>query len=299
MQKYDISEPAFPCLIFTDESDFERHVIVSLERDDPLKSFCQHVLLPLSEQFRALCKYWKRRDSLRWILANVDRARHSFSTLPVEIEVMAIETNTQRSLIEAQHGAIQAQLDELSRAKAQREEERASIAPEQADVVQKLRLALQAVVAGECTFHSDGHQDLEMARLERRLSKEEQRLKSYEDTGLALEANEISRLQNESRSLNTKICDLELKRKAIEEELVRARATLMDWSPEKLSRESALIQNVETQLDAEGYGDKVVRTDRPSVFAAIEAMLETGKLGVRRQSPSDKEEEMRSFEKRT
>jgi CHAT domain len=289
MEKYEIAESELPCLLFTDAVDFERHLVVSLERDDPLESLYRHVLSPLSDGFNALSSFWKRRDGLRCAYSDLERAKERVVGLPHEIEQLVVEEKNQRALLEEQRQSVEAQVEELSQSRAKREAEREALSSHQVGKVKSLRDELQAIADGKRTFRSDAQKAIESARLERNLLREEQRLSGYENSSLTREAREISRLNNTLRSLELEISHLEWRRKNCEEDLARTRVTLETWPPEKLAQESAQIHAMAASLEAEGFDrDKVVRADHPSAFAAIEAMHRTGKLGAHGREPAYK-----------
>src|ERR1043166_1875517 len=172
MALYDIPESALPCLLFTDGDDHKKHLVVQLDPREPLNSLQAHVVKPLSDEFGALSKYWKRRDDFLRPKSMAQRATDGVAQLQPEIAKLTTEIERQSQIVPEQIREKQAKLDGL---KKERQEKRAG----QGKVVQELAEALAKIVRGERQFRSPEEQKQETAKLNKRLSRERQRLEAY------------------------------------------------------------------------------------------------------------------------
>jgi hypothetical protein len=140
---------------------------------------------------------------------------------------------------------------------------------------------LAAIARGEGQFRSDGHRAMEVAKLEKRLLREQRSAAAYYSHAWNEETDLMREQRNEIERIRNRIPDLERNRKRLEEDLATESRRVKDHSPDRLTREKATIQQMAEELEGAGYGADILRADGPSAFAAIEVMSQNGLLGFR------------------
>jgi len=279
MQIYDIRESSLPCLLFTDGNNLKKHLVVQLNPGEPLKSLYTNVLKPLSDQFAALSKYWALRENIPWWEGLASEATDAVLLLPVEIAKINAEIERQHQAVPEEIREAQEKLDALTEAQQKRLAARSLLTAAKAETVQKMKEELAAINRGDRQFRSLAQRTMETAMLEKRLLREQQSLAAYTNDVLDDETYSMRSQRREIEQLCDLIPDLERKRNRLLTDLTIQNKRIEDYSPDKLKKEKAAVQQMAESLEAAGYGPEILRADRASAFAAIEVMFRNGLLG--------------------
>lgn len=285
IELYQISESLLPCLLFTDGKDLKNHLVVQLDPDDPLQSLYAHVLTPLSEQFSDLSNFWDRRDSLPWKKDAANQAMKKAALLRDKINSITDDVDRQRVVIPERIQALENSIGELRKAQRNRIVTALCNSEIQDTKIVELADELAAISGGERRFRSDAQMELEIARLQKRLFRERQRVTAHTKINFDDETSQIRELKETVLQLVKHCPALEEKRRAFESELAREQKIIEDYSPEKVEQERVSIQKAENALKTTGYGKETLEASTPSAFAAIEVMYRRELLGLPRINP--------------
>ena len=272
----------------------------------------------LSKYWGHRANFSRKQSTARWAADAVTKLPTEIAEVTAEIEhqgqIIPERIRIKQEKLDRREKAYKERIDEskkahkekiseLKKARERARQEKLSALPltnsEQGEVVKELIEELATIARGERQFRSLAQQTLEMARIEKRLFRARQRLAAHmgvelkEDrTGVNLneestdvdaneEIDQIRRLRAEIEQLHDCIPSLERKRERLENDLRRETKALEDHLPEKLRREKQAIQRMAKKLEGHGYGPKILDTDQPLAFAAIEVMFRSKLLGIR------------------
>jgi hypothetical protein len=331
-------------MLFVDPSQPEGRVVVRLNTDDPLQSLYAEVLGPLSDELGQLSKFWSCRDKIGWMRRNRVEAEKTVASAPGDID--AIEQAVRQKSLEIESDIATwregiHQLDEIRQSlggnlrdpaimerianlprdwNLRKNELRDSFSQilQMLDKVQKLEADEKAIQAGQQTFKSDGHREMELAKLTKRLARERQAIPNRLSRLKGRLGEQILTLERYIAGSRRPVAEMLSRRERLVADLQNAKIQLIENALGELQALATDVAEREQRLRVRGYGDAVLSPLHPSAFAAIQAMAQHRLLGPRPPSntspggkpmlilfmaanpvtttPLDLEEELRSLE---
>lgn len=308
LDRFQITHKVEPCLLFVDPEKPQRHTIVQLSEDAPLRSLFSDVLTPLSDAFRALSAFWNRRDDLQRRKRGYEEACATLNQSPDKISMLTAD----RDRLEADRLRNESTIERDRR-------EMETIKPllqafkddwRNADL-RLLDMSCPDWVrkrVGECQELRQRYDEfsLKLAKvLELESTGSEERTKLY-STLLRISNKRYAKLgmlrkdisdrfrsgeqsvERLSSLINQVRSNIDWERKRIED----ARCLITAYDPHREKAEETALEAHEAQLREFGYPDEIF-SPRPSAFEVIETLKRTGQIGARRKPASNPEEKIR------
>ncbi|NKJ71818.1 CHAT domain-containing protein [Rhizobium leguminosarum bv. viciae] len=311
--RFAIAESTMPCLLFVDGTDLAHPVVVSLAREETIKSLYDDALAAISDEFRRLEQYWALRQNVGWHIRGQRQANETIVTfdsqnsrllaraeaLVQELENLDDPGNADvaknRGLVE-EKTAIEAFCSKFQAARNL--DERVSVLSATSDgpallmLQQQLREAEDAKKAAYQPDLTDKNRQAYqvIARSVNRLRGElgTAARKPYDTASARLHI-----LESELRQLDRSKTDIqgEIRRATdgldwLIEAKKRAEATIAQGADFDLGTKMIAVEESEKALVSRGYSPAYLDRDSPNAIAVVRLLLERGEIGASRHGQS-------------
>jgi hypothetical protein len=306
MDRFQVSEALLPCLLFVDGKRPHASRLVRLSPDETIKSLHRSVLAPLSDEFRDLQAYWKQRDTIAGHAWEKSQALALLAGYPKKLS----ELEQSLSLAKSQDAASSEKLTGLKNERdalnaicrtcetAKTLAERIALIPptaeQYADIqdISRRLVALETEKRNTFSLTLTDEQRQSLATLSSSIRRLRGKLGTLAGMPFSKAKDRLLRVEKDIHSIERLQTQHSIMRKIAQLNKVKADAERQVIRLNEFDEEAHRIQTDENRkaLRARGYGDEVLKADRPSAIDVVKTLVDQHRIGMPALPTNDGEE---------
>jgi CHAT domain len=305
MGRFGIRETVLPCLLFVDGRRLNEPQVVRLSPEQPMSSLYRDVLAPLSDEFRSLEAYWRRRDQIVAYPREHAAALEAVAAFPEKLATLDKSLDRVNSELAKQLGVQSSEMSDLVHERdalnifcraykaAQNLDEKVALMPStarqyaEAHEVRKRLAALEAEKKRAYSPALTREQRQPLAELSFSVNQLRRELSALAQVPYSNAKQKLSKVEAAIAPYERRSKEFRLTKQSIINQIERlnqgkqaAERTINRLGESDLEAEQLRADEAYDTLRRSGYGDEVLRDANPSAIDVVKTLVERDRIGV-------------------